>query len=268
MRSEIGRNGSLALLYHTSFVLFIVAPLAVVALVAFTNKDYIALPFDGASLRWFKAILDAPDIVSAFWLSIWLALGSATIAAALAVPSAVAIARYRFRGRDTLMAFLMSPLMIPHIVMGVAFLRFFSIAGLSGSFGALTLTHAVIVMPYALRLTLAALIGMERDAEMAAMSLGATRLTTFRRVLLPLIMPGVAGGWMLAFIQSFDEVTMTIFVATPGTTTLPVAIYNRITQTTDPLVASISTVMIFGALILMVLLDRVVGLDRVLIGKK
>lgn len=268
MKDDIGKNGCLALLYHACFVTFIVAPLLVVTLVAFTDKDYIAMPFSGASLRWFKAILDAPDIVDAFWLSLWLALGSATIAAAVAVPSAIALARYRFRGRDALTAMLMSPLMIPHIVLGVAFLRFFSLTGLSGSFIALMLVHAVIVVPYSLRLTLAALTGMDRDAEQAAMSLGATRLTTFRRVLLPLIMPGVAGGWMLAFIQSFDEVTMTIFVATPGTNTLPVAMYNRISQMTDPLVTSISAVMIFGTLILMVLLDRTVGLDRVLIGKK
>ncbi|QEI09396.1 ABC transporter permease [Pigmentiphaga aceris] len=264
----MGQNSWLALLYHACFVIFIIAPLLVVTLVSFSDKDYISMPFSGASLRWFRAIWDAPDIISAFWLSLWLGLGSATIAAAVAVPSAIALARYRFRGRDTLTAMLMSPLMIPHIVLGVAFLRFFSLTGLSGSFIALTLVHAVIVVPYALRLTLAALIGMDRDAEKAAMSLGATRLTTFRRILLPMIVPGVAGGWMLAFIQSFDEVTMTIFVATPGTNTLPVAMYNRISQMTDPLVTSISTVMIFGTLILMVLLDRTVGLDRVLIGKK
>ena len=268
MKGETGKNGCLALLYHACFVSFIVAPLVVVVLVSFTNKDYITLPFDGASWRWFRAILDAPEIVSAFWLSTWLALGSATIAAVLAVPSAIAIARYRFAGREALTAILMSPLMIPHIVLGVAFLRFFTLAGFSGSFLALTLTHAVIVIPYALRLTLAALIGLDREAEMAAASLGAARLTTFRRVLLPLIMPGVAGGWMLAFIQSFDEVTMTIFVATPGTTTLPVAMYNRIAQQTDPLIASVSSVLIFGTLILMILLDRMVGLDRVLTGRK
>ena len=268
MSSETDRNGWWAILYHACVVTFLVAPLAIVILVSFTDKDYFASPFDGASLRWFKAILEAPEIMHSFWTSLWLGLASATIAASMALPSAIAIARYRFRGREWLMAFLMSPLMIPHIVMGVAFLRFFSLAGWSGSFVALTLTHAVIVLPYSLRLTLAALTGLDRDAEMAALSLGASRLTTFRRVLLPLIAPGVIGGWMLAVIQSFDEVTMTIFVATPGTNTLPVALYHRISQMTDPLVASTSTVLIAGTLVLMVLLDRLVGLDRVLIGKK
>lgn len=261
------KNGLFSLLYHSLFIAFIVAPLVVVVAVSFTGKGYISLPTDGFSLRWFRAIGDAHEIVDAFWLSLWLGLASATIAVALAVPGALALTRYRFPGRGALMGFFMSPLMIPHIVLGVAFLRFFTTVGVSGSFFWLALTHVVVVMPYALRLVLAAATGLDHDAERAALSLGASRFTTFRRVVLPLILPGVAGGWMLAFIQSFDELTMTVFVATPGTTTLPVAMYNQIAQTIDPLVASVSTVLIVGTLVLMVLLDRVVGLDRVLIGK-
>jgi putative spermidine/putrescine transport system permease protein len=261
------KNGLFSLLYHSLFIAFIVAPLLVVVAVSFTGKGYISLPTDGFSLRWFRAIGDAHEIVDAFWLSLWLGLASATIAVALAVPGALALTRYRFPGRGALMGFFMSPLMIPHVVLGVAFLRFFTTVGVSGSFFWLALTHVVVVMPYALRLVLAAATGLDHDAERAALSLGASRFTAFRRVVLPLILPGVAGGWMLAFIQSFDELTMTVFVATPGTTTLPVAMYNQIAQTIDPLVASVSTVLIVGTLVLMVLLDRVVGLDRVLIGK-
>jgi putative spermidine/putrescine transport system permease protein len=133
---------------------------------------------------------------------------------------------------------------------------------------ALVLVHAITVVPYSLRLTLAAVIGLERDAETAARSLGASRAVAFRRIILPLILPGVAAGWVLAFIQSFDEVTMTIFVATPGTTTLPVALYNRISQLTDPVTTSVSTILILGTMAFMFILDRMVGLDRVLIGKK
>ncbi len=261
------KNGLFSLLYHSLLIAFIVAPLLVVVAVSFTGKGYISLPTDGLSLRWFRAIGDAHEIVDAFWLSLWLGLASATIAVALAVPGALALTRYRFPGRGALMGFFMSPLMIPHVVLGVAFLRFFTTVGVSGSFFWLALTHVVVVMPYALRLVLAAATGLDRDAEHAALSLGASRFTAFRRVVLPLILPGVAGGWMLAFIQSFDELTMTVFVATPGTTTLPVAMYNQIAQTIDPLVASVSTVLIVGTLVLMVLLDRIVGLDRVLIGK-
>jgi len=157
--------------------------------------------------------------------------------------------------------------MIPAVVLGIAFLRFLSLLGLGGSFWALCATHVIIVVPYALRLALSSAVGLDRDAERAALSCGASRFTAFRRVVLPMIRTGVVGGWVLSFIQSFDELTMTIFVATPGTTTLPVAMYNQIAQTIDPLVASVSTVLIAGTVVLMLVLDRMVGLDRVLIGE-
>jgi len=261
------KNGWLGLTYHAFFIAFILAPLVVVIAVSFTSRGYISLPTDRLSLRWFEAILEQRQFINAFLMSSWLAFVAATVAIILAVPAALALARYRFPGRSTLMAFFLSPLMIPHVVMGIAFLRFFNLAGLSGSFGWLSMTHVIVVFPYALRLTLASAIGMNRDAELAARSLGAGPGTVFRRIVLPLIVPGVAGGWMLAFIQSFDEVTMTIFVATPGTTTLPVAMYSYISQSIDPLVASVSTVLIVATLIAMVVMDRLVGLDRVLVGK-
>jgi putative spermidine/putrescine transport system permease protein len=261
------KNGFFSLLYHSLFILFIVAPLVVVVAVSFTDKGYISLPTNGLSLRWFRAILGAGDIMNALWVSLWLGLASATVAVMLAVPGALALTRYQFPGRGALMGFFLSPLMIPHVVLGVAFLRFFTTAGVTGSFFWLAMTHVVVILPYALRLTLSAATGLDRDAERAALSLGASRFTAFRRVVLPLILPGVTGGWLLAFIQSFDELTMTLFVATPGTTTLPVAMYNQIAQSIDPLVASVSTVLIIGTLVVMIVLDRIVGLDRVLIGK-
>ena len=261
------QNGFWGLLFNALFLAFILAPLVVVIAVSFTGKGYISMPFDGASLRWFRAILENEDIVDAFWLSVRLALVAATLGVALAVPAALAIARYRFPGRGALTGFFLSPMMIPAVVLGIAFLRFMSMLGLGGSFWALCATHVIIVVPYALRLALSSAVGLDRDAERAALSCGASRFTAFRRVVLPMIRTGVVGGWVLSFIQSFDELTMTIFVATPGTTTLPVAMYNQIAQTIDPLVASVSTVLIVGTVALMLVLDRMVGLDRVLIGE-
>jgi putative spermidine/putrescine transport system permease protein len=261
------QNGWLGLTYNAVFLSFILAPLVVVILVAFTNKGFISMPFAGASLRWFRAILENDDIVDAFWLSVRLAFAAATIGVALAVPAALAISRYRFPGRGALQGFFLSPMMIPTVVLGIAFLRFMSLMQLSGSFWALLCAHVIIVLPYALRLALSSAVGLDRDAERAALSCGATRFTAFRRVVLPMIRTGVAGGWMLSFIQSFDELTMTVFVATPGTTTLPVAMYNRIHQTIDPLVTSVSAVLIVGTVVLMLLLDRMVGLERILIGE-
>lgn len=261
------KNGVLALVFHGLFIVFILAPLLVVIAVSFTGKGYISMPVDGLSLRWFRAIFDAGEITSAFWFSVRLGLTAACGAIVLAVPAGLALARYRFAGRDVLMAFFMSPLMIPQVVLGVAFLRFFNLAGLSGSFVWLMLTHVVVIVPYALRLVLSSAIGMNREIEHAGLSLGASRPKVFLRITLPMLLAGIVGGWMLSFIQSFDELTMTIFVATPGTMTLPVTMYNHIAHTIDPLVASVSTVLILGTLVLMLFLDRMVGLEKILIGK-
>ena len=260
-------NGFWALLFHALFIAFIVAPLLVVVVVSFTPEGYLSLPTSGLSLRWFYAILDNQDFIDAFWMSLYLALASATLALTAAVPAALAIARYQFSGRAALTAFFLSPLMIPHVVLGVSFLRFFTQIGLSGTFIGLVLAHIIIIMPYALRLVLASVTGLDRDAEKAALSLGASHWTVFRRVTLPLIVPGLTGGWMLAFITSFDELTMSIFVASPSTTTLPVRMYQHIAQTIDPLIASVSTVLIVLTLVLMIVLDRIYGLDKVLVGK-
>ncbi len=261
------KNGAFSLLFHSAFVMFILAPLAVVMLMAFTSKGCLSLPTAGVSLRWFRALLDNQEMLDPFMLSIKLGLVSATLAAALAIPAALAISCYDFPGRGALTGFLLSPLMIPLVVLGIAFLRFFSLAQIRGSFWALALTHVIVVLPYALRLTLASTIGLARDIKQAALSLGASRWRAFQRVVLPRIRTGVIGGWMLAFIQSFDELTMSVFVATPGTTTLQVAMYNQISQIIDPLVTAVSTVLIVGTLLLMLVLDRLVGLDRVLIGE-
>jgi putative spermidine/putrescine transport system permease protein len=262
----MSRNGPVALIFHGLFIAFILAPIVIVCLVAFTPEGYLSLPTSGLSLRWFKAIADYPEFVRALRDSLWLAALSSTIAVLFAVPAALAVARYRFRGREAVLGFFMSPLMIPHVVLGIAFLRFFTTIGLGGTFVGLVLSHIVIVMPFALRLVLAASTGMDRAVEHAAVSLGAGPITVFRRVTLPLILPGVVSGWVLAFITSFDEVTMTVFIASPATITLPVRMFLYIQDNIDPLVTSVSAALILLTVIVMIILDRLVGLDRLFIG--
>ena len=261
------RNGPVALAFHALFIGFIVAPLLIVCVVSFTPLGYISLPTDGISLRWFAAILDNPRFISAFWISLALGLVSSFISTLLAVPAALAVARFRFRGRDVISAFLLSPLMIPHIVLGVSFLRFFSSIGLNGSFAGLVIGHVIVILPFALRLTLAAATGMDPAVERAAVSLGASRLTVFRRVTLPLILPGIVSGWLLAFITSFDELTMSVFIASPSTTTLPVRMFLQIQDTIDPMVAAVSALLIAGTVVVMLALDRLVGLERLFVGR-
>jgi len=261
------QNGPLALLFNALVTVFMLAPLLVVCLVAFTPENTLSLPTTEFSLRWFEAVFIHPDFVQSFWNSLWLALASATLATLLAVPAGMAITRYNFPGRGFLNGLFLSPLIIPHLVLGVALLRLFALVGGGGSFGWLVLAHALIITPYTLRLVVAALVGFDRSAEQAALSLGASQTQMFIRVTLPMILPGVTGGWLLAFINSFDEVTMSIFVTSPSTITLPVRMYMYATESIDPLMAAVSALMVAVTALAMVILDRVYGLDRVLVGR-
>lgn len=262
----MSRNGPLALVFNALFVIFMAAPLVVVIGVSFTATGYLQFPPSGLSLRWFWAIQQNQDFVTSFWISLYLGLTAASLSTVLAIPAALALGRYRFPGRDAMVGLFMSPLTVPTIVLGIAFLRFLSQVGLSSTFAGLMLCHTVIITPYVLRLVLSSVAGLDRLTERAAVSLGASAWTTFRRITLPAIMPGVVGGWILAFITSFDELTVTVFIAAPSTTTLPVRLFTHITQTTDPLVASVSTLIILFTVILLLLIERVYGLDRLLLG--
>ena len=261
------KNGPVALLFHTLVVAFVLAPLLVICLVAFTPENTLSIPTTSFSLRWFRAIFEHPDFVASFVNSLWLATLAATLSVALSVPAALAIDRYAFPGRDALNALFLSPLIIPHLVLGVAFLRLFALIGGTGSFGWLVASHVVIVTPYVLRLVMASFTGLDRSAEQAAMTLGASHWTVFRRVTAPMILPGITGGWLLAFINSFDEVTMTIFVTSPSTITLPVRMYMYATDSIDPLMAAVATVNIAFTAIVMVLIDRLYGMEKLLVGK-
>src|ERR1700740_320224 len=170
----MSRNGPLALLYHALFVIFMLAPIVVVVWVAFTPEGFLSFPTDRWSLRWFRALARYPEFISAFWRSLGLGALSSLLAITVSVPAALAIARYRFRGREAMTTLFMSPLMIPSVVLGIAFLRFFTQIGLGGTFMGLVLSHIVIVLPFALRLTLASAVGLDRSIEHAAISLGAS----------------------------------------------------------------------------------------------
>lgn len=264
----MNRNSPAVIFFHTLFILFMIAPLLVIIWVSFTPMGYIQAPTTEWSLRWYREIWTNSGFVQSFWLSIGLAFAAATLSLVVAVPAALAIARYDFHGRGFLTAIFLSPLMIPSVVLGIAFLRFLTALSITGTFYGMVLCHAVFVMPFMLRLALASITGMDRQAERAAISLGASNATTFRRITFPMILPGLVGGWVLAFITSFDELTVSIFISSPSLTTLPVRLFNHITQTTTPIVASVSAVIIFLSVGAILLLDRLYGLDRLLVGSK
>ena len=260
------RNGPIALLFHALVVGFVLAPLIVICLVAFTPANTLTLPTTQVSLRWFTAVFAHPDFVASFLNSLWVAAIAASVAVVLAVAAGLALDRYDFRGRAALNALFLSPLMIPHLVLGVALLRLFALIGDTGSLLWLTAGHIIVVTPYVLRLVLAALSGLDRSAEQAAVTLGASSWIVFRRITVPMILPGITGGWLLAFINSFDELTMSIFITSPATVTLPVRMYMYATESIDPMMAAVSALMIAVTAAAMLLLDRIFGLDKILVG--
>ena len=262
------RNSPLALTFHLMVTAFMLAPLVVVCLVAFTPENTLSVPWGVYSLRWFRAVFEHGDLVQSFWNSLGVAAVAATVAVALAVPAGMAIARHEFRGRNALNALLMSPLIVPHLVLGVALLRLFALIGSRGSSAWLTAAHVVVITPYALRLVVAALTGLDRSIEQAALSLGASRATVFLRITAPLMLPGITGGWLLAFINSFDEVTMSIFITSPRTVTLPVRMYTIATESVDPMMAAVSALIVGMTAVVMLVLDRLYGLDKILVGQR
>lgn len=148
------KNGPIALLFNALVITFMLAPLVIVCLVAFTPEETLTIPTTSFSLRWFDQVLHHPDFVQSFWNSLGLAVSAASISTALAVPAAIALVRYEIPGRGALQALFLSPLIIPHLVLGVAMLRMFSLVGGQGSFGWLIFAHALVVMPYTMRLVI------------------------------------------------------------------------------------------------------------------
>ncbi len=241
---------------------YLLAPIVIVILVSFTPSTYIAFPPQGWSFRWYEEMLVKTEFLDSLWISFWLALFNAGLAALLGTLCAFALVRFRFPGRDFLATVVLSPLLLPGIVTGVALLQFMSLIHFGPSLGRLLLAHVVITTPYVTRAVTATLLGFDRALEEAAMSLGANRLTTTRLVTLPLIRSGLMAGVIFAFIMSFDNVVVSIFLSTPEYTPLPIRIYQYVEFSAKPVVAAISTVQILVIVSLMLALERFLGVSK------
>lgn len=225
-------------------LLYLVAPVIVVVATAFTTTAYPVFPPQGFTLQWFERFLGMPEFTEAIRRSALLAFSSTLVATALGTFSALSLARYRFRGREAISAFMLSPILFPTIVFGLALLVFYSRVGLSGSFIGLVIAHSVLTTPFVIRLVMASLAEFDPAVEEAARNLGAGWWRTFLQVTLPLIRPGVLAGAVFAFIISFDELVVTLFLAGPDMTTLPVRIYTYVEFSSDPTISAISTMLI------------------------
>jgi len=250
-------------IYCILLAIFMLAPMVLIVWMSFTPDEFFTLPTSEFTLRWYRQIFAHPGFVDAFLLSLRLAVVSALVASVLAFLAAYAIVRFEFPGRAALDALFMSPLIIPAVVFGIAMLQFLNRFGLYNTFVSLVAAHVIVVIPFAIRAINAALREVPKELEWAAMNLGASRLRALWRVTLPISLKGVAAGFIFAFIMSFDEVTVTIFMTGPAYQTLPMRIYNYLSDQVDPTVAAVSSLLILMSLALILILDRIGGLKAV-----
>jgi putative spermidine/putrescine transport system permease protein len=240
---------------------YIVLPLVVIIGASLTETSFLAFPPQGVSFGWYSTMLHDPSYVAAFTTSTLLAVVATLVAILLAVPAALAIARYDFPGKATLSALFLSPLVLPHLVLGAALLQFGGAIGLTRSFTALLVGHVIIITPFVLRSVLPLLTPEQRALEEASMDLGAGPVTTFFLVVLPQIRSGLVTGAIFAFISSWINVELSIFNTTADLNTIPVKLFNYVQYTIDPTIAAVSAVTIFAAVAAIVILDLTVGLD-------
>jgi len=266
-RVNIGRvalNGAAAFA-----LLFILLPLLLVTWLAFFRQEIPSFPPEGYSLQWFGAVLTNKSFVSGFILSAQVGVVATVIGLALAVPASLAIARRRFRGRGAVNALLLMPLVVPGVVLGTSIYVFqieTEIATglpLLGQTAGLVAAHVLVVIPWAARLVTASLAGFDPAIEEAAKNLGAGPWTTFSRVTLPSIRPGIVAGALFGFVMSFGNLEMSLFLVGAGRTTLPIAILQYLEWKIDPTVAAVSVMQIALIGAAMLLTDRYVKISRV-----
>jgi putative spermidine/putrescine transport system permease protein len=225
-------------------VVLLIAPTLVVIPMSFSASETFQFPPHQWSLRWYDEFFGSSAWMSSLLTSIEVGLLTAGLATVLGVAAAFALDRGRFVGRGVIRSLIMAPMIMPGIVVAVAVYSVFLRWQLTGTVLGFVLADAVLAIPFVLTSVATSLSGYDRTVESAAASLGATPATTFRRITLPLLLPGVASGFVFAFVTSLDEVVIALFLQTPSVRTLPVQMYNSITLQIDPTIAAASSLMV------------------------
>jgi len=243
-------------------MVFLIAPTLVMLLTSFTASQSLRFPPAGLSLRWYAALLEADQMQAAAWNSLIVAFWTTLIAVALGTAAALGIFRSRSRWARTADVLFMSPLFLPALSFGFAALIFVNRLGFSPSIPFLVLGHVIVCVPFVLRTTIASLSQLEPTLLDASTSLGAGPWMTFRRVILPLIAPGIGAGAFLAFMASFDNVPVSLFLADERTEMLPIHLWQQIDTNLDVRTAAVSGLIVIATLALMMLAERFAGLTR------
>lgn len=233
-------------------VVYIVAPMVIVVVNSFNSVAYNQFPPKGLSLRWYSNLSHQDSFGSAAVYSLLLALVAAVIALFAGTMASYALARKRIRGRGLWQALLLSPIVVPKIVLGVGLFIFFVRVHIYGSFLGLALAHALLALPFVAALLGAAMVGVDPSVEEAARDLGASGAGAFVRVVLPQIWVPMLVAGLFAFVTSFDQLESTIFLTRPGSTTLPIEMYDYTLKFQDPTVAALSTLVIALSVVIVV----------------
>ncbi|MFT4057620.1 MAG: ABC transporter permease [Novosphingobium sp.] len=246
----------------------ILAPMLIPIAVSVSDSMFVSFPPHGFTLQWYARVLADTEFQTTFLFSFELAMMVTALTVLLGVPCAIGLTRFRFPGRGLVFALILSPIVFPVLVTGVALLQFASRLGSNNSFLQLLAGHTVICLPYLVRTVSGSLLLVVPATEDAARTLGASRFTTFRRITLPQIRGGILAGCVFAFITSFDDYAMAMWLADARNFTLPLQIHVFIERSFDPSVAAISALMVAFSLALLLVVERALGLkmQRIVAG--
>lgn len=264
MRSARSSVSPVLVLWALGVTLFTLGPLILVMLVSLTPLDYISFPSQGFSLRWYRELLHRPELLTAASNSLWLAMGATVAALGLGIPASLALARHRFWGREAAVGVLMSPLFLPLILSALAILAVYSSWGWAHQPSRILVAHIALTLPYVIRTLMASLAAFDPRQELAARNLGATRWQAFVHVVLPQLKPGLLAAAVFAFIVSFDDVGLSLFLTGTNYMTLPVQLFSYASYNSDPAVAAISVVMVGVSFLAVVAVERCFGLEKLM----
>lgn len=247
-------------------LLALILPSLLVVIMSFNAGEYITFPPQGFSLRWYREMVNDWEIVSAAKVSLKSAAIVVIIDILLGVPAAWVLVRHRFRGSDLINSFIMTPLMLPGIVIGIGFLFFISLLGFQISFTTMVLSHVVVTLPYIVRLTMSRLINLDPRLEEASANLGASTIQTLWYIVLPKLIGGILAGAAFAFLMSFDNLTVSLFTASVRDRPLPLQVMYLLRFDVNPVVAAISSIEIFLAVLVIVAGNGMGGGSFALVG--
>ena len=250
-------NKRLLALYNVAGYAFLLAPIVVVLVVSFSAGTSASFPPTAFSLRWFRYLAGRDEFISSALVSVEIAAFASIGAVVLGLPAALALVRERFPGKALVDGLLMSPLVLPGIITGIALLQYFTAIGVIRSFPRLALAHLIICVPYAIRSITASLYRIDPGMEEASRTLGAGSFTTFRRILLPLLRPGIVAAFIFSFVTSFDNVVVSIYLIGADTVTLPIRILTYVEWQFDPSIAAISTIFVIVTTVVVVVTEAI-----------